>query len=225
MTDKKIILSEYQEDIHKSGKIWFFIVYFFIILFPIGSAIYFKAWPNLTDYFAAAIGVIPIYWTVGFVEAFTYMPMLGAGGSYLGFITGNMSNLKVPVAMQAMDQANAKQGSEEGEVISTIAIAVSSIVTVFIIIIFVVLMVPLTPIFSNPVLTPAFDNVVPALFGGLMVAYLAKDPKVGIPITLLGAAIFIAFPSLSGVYPLILPVLAALAILLARYLYKKGKLN
>ena len=225
MADKKIILSEYQQDIHKSGKIWFFIVYFFIVLFPIGSAIYFDAWPNVADYLAAAIGVIPIYWTVGFVEAFTYMPMLGAGGSYLGFITGNMSNLKVPVAMQAMDQTGAKQGSEEGDVISTIAIAVSSIVTVIIIIIFVVLMVPLTPVFSNPVLTPAFDNVVPALFGGLMVAYLAKDPKVGIPITLLGAAIFIAFPSLAGIYPIILPILAGLAMLLARYLYKKGALD
>lgn len=225
MEKQKVILSEYQEDIHRSGKIWFLIAYFFIILFPVGSAIYFKAWPNLKDYLAAAIGVIPIYWTVGFVEAFTYMPMLGAGGSYLGFITGNMSNLKVPVAMQAMDQAGAKQGSEEGDCISTIAIAVSSLVTVVIIVIFVVLMVPLTPVFSNPILTPAFDNVVPALFGGLMVAYIAKDPKVGLPIILLGAALFIAIPSLAGVYPIVLPVLAALAIALARYLYKKGKLD
>ena len=225
MEKQKVILSEYQEDIHRSGKIWFFIAYFFIVLLPIGSAIYFKAWPNLKDYLAAALGVIPIYWTVGFVEAFTYMPMLGAGGSYLGFITGNMSNLKVPVAMQAMDQAGAKQGSEEGDCISTIAIAVSSLVTVVIIVIFVVLMVPLTPVFSNPILTPAFDNVVPALFGGLMVAYIAKDPKVGLPIILLGAALFIAVPSLAGVYPIVLPVLAALAIALARYLYKKGKLD
>lgn len=225
MTDKRIILSEYQEDIHRSGKIWFLIAYLFIILFPIGTAIYFNAWPNLKELFNAAIGVVPIYWTVGFVEAFTYMPMLGAGGSYLGFITGNMSNLKVPVAMQAMDQAEVKQGTEEGDCISTIAIAVSSIVTVLIIIVFAVLMVPLSPVFSNPVLTPAFDNVVPALFGGLMIAYLMKDPLVGAPIILLGAILFIAIPSLSGVYPLVLPVLAGLAIGLARILYKKGKLK
>ena len=225
MAKNNVILSEYQEDVHRSGKIWFFVAYFFIILFPVGAAIYFDAWPNLKEFINAAIGVIPIYWTVGFVEAFTYMPMLGAGGSYLGFITGNMSNLKVPVAIQAMDQADVKQGSEEGDVISTIAIAVSSIVTVIIIILFAVLMVPLSPIFSNPVLTPAFDNVVPALFGGLMVAYLIKDPKVGVPIVLLGAALFIAIPSLAGIYPIVLPILAALAIGLARYLYKKGKLN
>lgn len=217
-------MSEYTKQIHKSGRIWFLIAYSFILLFPIGTSIYFKAWPTWEQFFGAAIGVVPLYWAVGIVEAFTYMPMLGAGGSYLGFITGNMSNLKVPVAINSMESVGAKQGTEEGDVISTISIAVSSIVTVIIIIIFVVLMVPLSPIFSNPALAPAFDNVVPSLFGGLMVAYLAKDPKVGIPVVLLGGALFIAVPSLAGVYPVILPVLAFIAILYARMLYKKGKL-
>lgn len=37
-----------------------------------------------------------MYWAVGIVEIFTYVPMLGAGGSYLSFVTGNISNLKLP---------------------------------------------------------------------------------------------------------------------------------
>ena len=216
--------SSYTEKIHRSGRIWFVAVYFCIYLFPIVTCIYFDSWPTWKQIFTAAIGVIPVYWTVGIVEAFTYMPMLGAGGSYLGFITGNMANLKVPVALNAMEAMGVKQGTEDGDVISTIVIAVSSIVTVFIIVLFVVLMVPLTPIFSNPVLKPAFDNVIASLFGGLMVAYIAKCPKVGIPIILLGAAAFIAVPYLASIYPLILPLLAGLAILLARSLYKKGKI-
>lgn len=216
--------SSYTENIHRSGRIWFIGVFFFIYLFPIVTSIYFDSWPTWKQMLTAAIGVIPVYWTVGIVEAFTYMPMLGAGGSYLGFITGNMANLKVPVAINAMDSMGVKQGTEEGDVISTIVIAISSIVTVIIIIIFVVLMVPLSPVFSNPVLKPAFDNVVASLFGGLMVAYIAKCPKVALPIILFGAALFIAFPSLAGVYPLILPVLAVMAILLARVLYKKGRI-
>jgi len=219
-----IVMSDYQNGIHRFGKIWFAIVYFFIFAFPIATSLIFNAWPNMSEFLKAAIGVVPVYWTVGIVEAFTYMPMLGAGGSYLAFVTGNITNLKVPVAVNAMEALGIKQGSEEGDVISTIAIAVSSIVTIIIIIIFVVLMVPLTPIFSNEALQPAFNNVLPALFGGLMVVFLAKDAKVGLPIILLGAAIFIAFPSLASVYPLILPVLAVLAILLAKYLYKKGKI-
>ena len=216
--------TNYTDEIHVFGRRWFFVAYLFIILFPVVTCIYFDAWPEANQFLTAALGVVPIYWTVGVVEAFTYMPMLGPGGSYLGFITGNMSNLKVPVAINAMDSVGVKQGTEDGDVISTIAIAVSSLVTVAIIIIFVVLMVPLEPIFGAPALQPAFNNVVPALFGGMMVAYIAKDPKVAIPIIGLGAALFIAIPALSGVYPIVLPVLAALAILLARNLYKKGKI-
>jgi len=216
--------NNYIDSMHKFGKRWFIIAYIPIVLFPIVACIYFDAWPNMSELLTAAAGVCPIYWTVGVVEAFTYMPMLGAGGSYLAFITGNMSNLKVPVAVNAMDSLGVKQGSEEGDVISTIVIAVSSIVTTLVIIIFVALTVPLSPIFSAPVLQPAFSNVVPALFGGMMVAYLAKSPKVAVPIVALGAALFIAIPSLASIYPLVLPVLAALAILLSRILYKKGKI-
>ena len=217
-------MSEYTESIHRSGRRWFIAVYAFIYLFPIVTSIYFDAWPTWQMFIGAAIGVIPTYWAVGIVEAFSYMPMLGAGGSYLGFITGNMANLKVPVAVNAMESMGVSQGTEEGDIFSTIAIAVSSIVTLVIIIIFVVLMVPLTPIFSNPVLAPAFENVVPALFGGMMVAYIAKSPKVGLPVIALGMALFIAVPALAGVYPLILPVIALLAIGYARLLYKKCKI-
>lgn len=216
--------SLYTESIHRTGKRWFLFVWGCIILFPLVTSIYFNAWPTWKQFLGAAIGVIPVYWTVGIIEAFTYMPMLGAGGSYLGFITGNMSNLKVPVAINAMDSVGVQQGTEEGDVISTIAIAVSSIVTVIIIIIFVILLVPLAPIFNNPVLKPAFDNVVPSLFGGLMIAYIAKCPKVSLPVIFATAALFIAVPSLGGIYPLILPVIALIAILLSRVLYKKGKI-
>lgn len=212
----------YTDNIHFSGRIWFILVYFCIYLFPLVTSIYFGAWPTWKQFFSAAIGVIPVYWTVGIVEAFTYMPILGAGGSYLGFITGNMSNIKVPVAINAMESMGVRQGTEEGDVISTIVIAVSSIVTCLIIIVFVVLMVPLTPVFSRPELKPAFDNVVPALFGGLMVVFVSKNWKIGVPPVVLCAVLFLAFPALGGVYPLIIPVVAALTVLMARKMYIRG---
>jgi len=215
-------MSDYTVKIHKSGVRWFIGVYICIYLFPIVTSAYFNAWPTWQMLLGAAIGVVPTYWAVGIVEAFTYMPMLGAGGSYIGFITGNMVNLKVPVAVNAMEALEVKQGTEEGDVISTIAIAVSSIVTVIIVSVFVVLMVPLSPVFSNPVLTPAFSNVVPSLFGGMMVAYIAKCAKVAVPVILLGAVLFVAVPALAGVYPLILPVFALLAIGYARILYRRN---
>ena len=200
------------------------LVYFFIYLFPLVTSVYFNAWPTWKQFFSAAVGVVPVYWTVGIVEAFTYMPILGAGGSYLGFITGNMSNIKVPIAINAMESLGIRQGTEEGDVISTIVIAISSIVTCLIIVIFVILMVPLTPFFSDPALKPAFDNVVPALFGGLMVVFISKNPKVGLPPVILCAALFILIPYLGEIYPLIVPVVAILTVIYARTLYKKGKI-
>ena len=103
--------------------------------------------------------------------------MLGAGGSYLSFVTGHISNLKLPCALNALENANVKAQSEEGEIISTIAIAVSSIVTTIIIIVGVVLIVPLTPILSSPTLAPAFAQMLPALFGGLGVVFVSKNVK------------------------------------------------
>ena len=217
-------MSEYTKSIHKSGRRWFVFVYLFIYLYPIVTSAYFKAWPTWGQLLSAAIGVIPIYWTVGVVEAFSYMPLLGPGGSYLGFITGNMANMKVPVALNAMESAGVQQGSEEGDVISTIAIAISSLVTLVIIILFIVLMVPLTPVFASETLKPAFDNVVPALFGGIMVAFISRTPKVGVPVVLLTAVLFIAAPALKSIYPILMPVIALIAIAYSRILYKKGKI-
>ena len=217
-------MSEYTKGIHRSGRRWFLFVYLFIYLFPLGVSIFFDAWPTWQQFFSAAIGVVPLYWAVGIVEAFSYMPMLGPGGSYLGFITGNMSNIKVPVALNAMESAGVQQNTEEGDVISTISIAVSTLVTLLVIIVFIVLLVPLTPVFSSPALQPAFENVVPALFGCLMVAFMVRTPKVSVPVILITAGLFIAVPALKGIYPVVLPVVAVAAIAYSRLLYKKGKI-
>lgn len=225
MSEKKIILSEYQENVHRSGRILYLITYAFIVLMPVGACIYFNVWPKGAELLKALLGVVPTFWAVGFIEAFTYMPMLGGSGSYLAFITGNVTSMKVPAALQAMDIAGVKQGTEEGEVVSTIAIAVSSLVTLVIIVLFVVLLTPLEPILTNPTLTPAFDNVLPALFGGLMVAFLSKDPKVGVPVVLFSSALFILLPIPSNVSSVLAPVFVLIAVGLARILYKKGKLD
>lgn len=225
MSEKKVILSEYQEDVHRSGRILYLITYAFIILMPVGACIYFDVWPNGSELIKALLGVVPTFWAVGFIEAFTYMPMLGGSGSYLAFITGNVTSMKVPAALQAMDIAGVKQGTEEGEVVSTIAIAVSSLTTLAIIVLFVVLLTPLEPILTNPTLTPAFDNVLPALFGGLMVAFLSKDPKVGVPVVLFSSILFIFLPIPSNVSSVLAPVFVLIAVGLARILYKKGKLD
>ena len=166
-----------------------------------------------------------MYWAVGIVEIFTYVPMLGAGGTYLSFVTGNISNLKLPCAIDAMERANVKASSEEGEVISTIAIAVSSIVTTLIILIGVIAIVPLTPLLESPVLVPAFDMILPALFGGLAVVFISKNLKLSIAPVILMLVLFIFVPALNAsTVGIMVPVGVLFTVAVARILYKKGVL-
>ena len=175
MSAKKDIT--YMDSVHRDGKIWGIVICILLFAFPVAVSLIFGAVPEWTPLLKGLFATMPMYWAVGLVEIFTYVPMLGAGGTYLSFVTGNISNLKLPCAVDAMERANVKATSEEGEVISTIAIAVSSIVTTIIIVLGVVLIVPLTPILESPVLEPAFDLILPALFGGLAVVFISKNAK------------------------------------------------
>jgi hypothetical protein len=164
-----------------------------------------------------------MYWAVGVVEVITFIPMLGAGGSYLSFVTGNISNLKLPCAINALENAKADAKSEEGEIVSTIAIAVSSIVTTVIIILGVILIVPLTPILENPSLKPAFDQMLPALFGALGVALVSKSWKIAIAPVVLMLILFIFIPALNAsTVGIMVPVGVLFTIGFSRILYKKG---
>ena len=172
------------------------------------------------------VATAPMYWAVAVVETFTYVPMLGAGGSYLSFVTGNISNLKLPVALNALEQADANIRTEEGEIVSTIAIAVSSIVTTVIIILGVILITPLTPILDAPVLAPAFAQILPALFGGLGVVFVSKNWKIAVAPVILMLALFIFVPALNAsTVGIMVPVGVLFTIGVSRILYKKHVLD
>ena len=214
----------YMQSIHTAGRIWMLTAYALHILVPTIICIHYKSWPGFGPVFQGLLGVAPIFWTVGTIEVFTYTPMLGAGGSYLGFVTGNLTNLKVPCALNAMQSAGVEPGTEEGEVLSTIAIAVSSIVTTVIIILGVFMLNTLRPILESPMLAPAFANILPALFGGLAVVYVSKDWKIALAPLLFMVVLFLCVPSLADSVGVLVPVGSLLAIGVARILYKKGLL-
>ncbi len=213
----------YMDSIHRDGRAWGIVVGLLILLFPVALSLVFGTMPNTKVLVQGLIATAPMYWAVGIVEIFTYVPMLGAGGTYLSFITGNISNLKLPCAIDAMERAKVKASSEEGEVISTIAIAVSSIVTTLIIIVGVICIVPLTPVLESPVLKPAFDMILPALFGGLAVVFISKNVKLSIAPIVLMLALFITVPTLNaGTVGIMVPVGVLFTVGVARIMYKKG---
>ena len=215
----------YMESVHLYGRIWGIIVGAVLLCVPILLSLIFQTMPNGEILLKGVLATAPMYWAVGIVEIFTYVPMLGAGGTYLSFVTGNISNLKLPCAIDAMERANVKASSEEGEVISTIAIAVSSIVTTLIIVVGVICIVPLTPLLESPALIPAFDMILPALFGGLAVVFISKNLKLSIAPIILMLALFIFVPALNAsTVGIMVPVGVLFTVAVARILYKKGVL-
>ena len=223
MTMKKNM--SYMDSVHRDGRIWNLSVMVLLLAFPVAVAIMFGVSPDWKALGLGLVATAPMYWAVGAIETVTYVPMLGAGGSYLSFVTGNISNLKLPCALNALEQNEVSATSEEGEVISTIAIATSSIVTTVIIIIGVICIVPLTPVLSAPVLQPAFAQILPALFGGLGVAFVSKNWKLALAPIELMLVLFIFIPALdSGTVGIMVPVSALFTIGTGRILYKRGVL-
>ena len=215
----------YLDSVHRDGRVWNLSVMVLLLLFPIIVSIVFDAPPDWNALLMGLVATAPMYWAVGIIETFTFVPMLGAGGSYLSFVTGNISNLKLPCAINALEQNDVNAASEEGELISTIAIATSSIVTTIIIVLGVILIVPLTPILEAPVLEPAFAQMLPALFGGLGVVFVSRNWKIAIAPVLLMLVLFIFVPALNaGTVGIMVPVSVLFTIAISRILYKRGVL-
>ena len=215
----------YMDSVHRDGRIWNLSVMVLLLAFPLTVAFVFGTAPDWKALGVGLLATAPMYWAVGAIETVTFVPMLGAGGSYLSFVTGNISNLKLPCAINALEQNGVSANSEEGEIISTIAIATSSIVTTIIIIIGVICIVPLTPVLEAPVLAPAFEQMLPALFGGLGVAFISKNWKIAVAPILLMLVLFIFVPALNaGTVGIMVPVSVLFTIAMAKFLYKRGVL-
>ena len=215
----------YIDSVHRAGRIWNLSMVVLLLAFPVTVAVIFGAAPDWKALGLGLLATAPMYWAVGAIETITFVPMLGAGGSYLSFVTGNISNLKLPCAINALEQNGVSANSEEGELVSTIAIAVSSFVTTLVILIGVICIVPLTPILEAPVLEPAFAQMLPALFGGLGVAFVSKNWKISVAPVLLMLVLFITIPALNaGTVGIMVPVSVVFTIAVARVLYKRGVL-
>ena len=178
----------YMDSVHFWGRIWCWLALAVLLCVPLSISIHFDAWPDFKLVMTAFASVAIIYWPTSIIEVITYIPMLGAGGSYLSFITGNITNLKLPCGLNAMENAKVRATSEEGEVISTIAIGVSAITTTLVIAIGVLCFGPVLPKITadDSILKPAFEQVLPALFGALGASYLKKHWKISIFPILIG---------------------------------------
>ena len=224
MQDKEKFFEEFNNGLHRIGRIMLISAVLLLLAVPFAVGAMYGVMPDLKGFLSGFAKVGLIYIPVAIVEFLVYTPMLGVGGSYLSFLTGNVTNMKIPCAMNARDIAGTKPGTAEDEIVSTISVATSAITTTLVIVLGVILLVPLQPVLQSETLLPAFNNVVPALFGALGLKYFAKSVKIAvIPLTLM-CLLCIFVPAAIGQTSLLLIPSGGLALLIGYLLFKKGKL-
>lgn len=208
-------MSSFEIKMHRDGRIYGWSMLLAICAFPLFASIKYNIWPGvLTMWILMASYVLS--------EMIAFPPILGPGSLYLTYITGNLQNQKIPCALSAMSIAGIEAGTEKANAVSVIAVAVSSITTTVIIALGILLMTPLTPVLNSPVLAPAFNNVVPAIFGALAGLWLLKEIKVSLVsvvvclIAILVLKIDLQWVLLGGI---------AATIIIARLMYSKGMLK
>ncbi len=233
MKKKTYMMSDYEYATHRIGRISTTLALLLIISVPLLFCVIYHVLPNWDALFQGALKIVPMFYAVGAIEIINYVPMLGAGGSYLAFITGNLTNMKIPAAQVGLERAGVEATSEEGEIISTLSVAMSTIVTDIIIIIGMLLVIPLNRwIGSQEVLAKVFDlqegYVIAALFGALGVVFISRSWKIAIAPFVVMLTLYILFRSLinSSVFGVVaIPLAATVAILVARIMYKSGWLT
>ena len=214
----------YYDKVHNWGRISTVTALCVLFMFPMAICLYLNVFPPFEKVFQGLLKVIPLYWSVAVVEVLFYTPMLGAGGTYLSFVTGNIANLKLPCAISAMEGAKVKANSEEGEVISTIAIATSAIVTTIVLAIGIIAFAPFLDSFTNsPLLQPAFKMVLPALFGALGAGYFIKHWRISFFPIIVMIIVLIFSGSMGASTLLFVGIVASVGG--ALFMYKKGMLD
>lgn len=213
--------AQYIDKLHRHGRRFMIISTVLMLLVPFVFSWINNAWPTWDLIVKGFMTVGAIYIPIGLIETLNYAPMLGVGATYISHVTGNISNMKLPAALSAMKQANVEPGSDEAEIIATLSVASSSIVTTIIIFVGVVLLLPYLGIVQE-FLGPVTDYLVPAIFGALGLVFVVRHWKLTIvPLTvmLLLFAFVIKDPTIQ---PVFVPIASLLSMVTARWMFKKG---
>ena len=209
----------YMDKVHTWGRIWDIAALIFFLSIPVAVSVHLGVIPRL-GIVGKGLAALLIFFVTGIIEVIAYSPMLGAGGTYLSFVSGNIMNLKMPCAINAMENAKVKANTEEGEVITTIAIA-SSIVVTTIVIAVTVIVFAMNPSFSqlmsSDTFAPAFQQVTYTIFGSLAAGYFVKHWKISIfPIVAVSVLLLFVDPGIG----VLIPIGVILSMLGAHVMYK-----
>src|SRR5215208_3176342 len=122
-----IVQREYFPAAHRIGLLTSLIHVVIFFLPPIYLMVFYglpAKWGPIMQGAASAWSFSVPFW---FIEPVSYFLILGICGTYISFLAGNISNFRLPVSAVAQEVAQVKEGSHEGEIISTLAITATQL--------------------------------------------------------------------------------------------------
>lgn len=183
----------------------------------------YDVYPPLDVALTSWLSIAMVFGAFYFVEPFSYYPILGLTGSYLGILSGNISNVRLPASAAAQMAVGVESGSKQAEIISTLGIA-GSIFTNLFFLTLAVLMGDWILSVSPPALIEAVKSyILPTIFGCLYGQFTIMKPKIALYALPITAIVYILFPGLPAYIYIIVAIFGNL--LLTRLLYKKNLIN
>ncbi len=213
----------YDKKIHNFGLVSSIIIILALAGVPLAIQLFSGITPDFGKVFGAMGGALAVFAPVAIIEFLSYTPILGAGGMYQVFITGNTMNMKLPAAQSGQKLAGVEPGSKEADVVSVISIGISSLVTMAILLLGMVLASQLLPLLSSPTMAPAFNNLMPAIMGALLVPRIKSDPVLStVPcIAAVIVTLVLGYAAVSAMQTYLLPVFLVLSVVWGYFLHKR----
>lgn len=214
---------QFENWVHKFGMSSSAILMIIMLAFPVSVSAVYGVWPDFGQIWPAILTVILFLapWWPG--ETIGYMTTMGPGALYMSYITGNVTNLRMPATVGTINALELEPNTDECHTMAIIACGASNFTTIIVLAIGVVLSVPLQPILNSPTLQPAFNFAVPALFGGLTAQSICKSKKsflYALP-CVLSSLLFCYFTSISAAYYMLITIILGVVIYVIDY--KNGK--
>ncbi len=176
---KNFYEKEYLPTMHRIGKTTGYLGALLSFVPALVLALVYGLLPNWAALVTSVIAAVSAFCILWFVEPISYFAVLGPVGTYMAFLSGNISNMRLPCASMAQVAANVEPGTEKGSIIATLGMAVSIVINVSVLTIGVILgssiLSKLPASFTN-----ALNYLLPALFGALLMQFALKQKKLSV---------------------------------------------
>ena len=182
---------EYLPRMHRIGKVIGILAVVASFVPALVLGLVYGLWPDWAALGTAALTAVTSFGVLWFVEPLSYYPVVGPMGTYMAFVSGNISNMRIPCASMAQVGAGVEPGTDQGSIIATIGMGVSIVINTLVLSLGVILGSSILAMLPATV-TAALNYLLPALFGALLVQFGMKNKGHTVIMLVIGCLLCIA---------------------------------